>query len=361
MSKKNNSSSNTPSVSVIISMYNTQDYIGECLQSLLNQTLTNIEVIVADDCSTDNSVAVVKDIMPKFEGRLKLLKMKKNSGYPGLPRNSALKVAHGKYLYFLDSDDFIDATALEDLYKVAEEFEADVVHVEKYLEYRETEEGYKNIEKTYQKEPYVEKPTLETSDIGKRIEDLKNIRYLWWACNKLFRRKFWEESKIRFPEMTTYEDYFVTLMALTFAKNYVRVPFVSYHYRLRNSSLSHKTRDITEVIKNLAEAVYFMDSFMKESSFFTENPKQRYDMIDFYIKWRFDQSILKALFVTNEYDPIYIDSFLNERVFFNNSGKNVALTSYLFGVVAYQRMLLIGKDQQIADLKKQLEEKNNTR
>ena len=361
MAKKNNGGANVPLVSVIISMYNVEKYIEECLQSLLNQTLTNIEVIVADDCSTDKSVAVVKSIMPKFEGRLKLLQMKKNSGYPGVPRNSALKVAKGKYLYFLDSDDFIDATALEDLYKVAEEFDADVVHVEKYFSCVETDKGYEVAEESYQEGGFVDAPTLETSDIGKRIEDFKKKRYLWWACNKLFRRELWEKNKITFPAMTTFEDYFVVFMSLVTAKNYVRVPFVNYRYRIRNNSLSHKGKTVFEVIKNLVEAVRVIESFTKRTKFFIENPDQEYEMINFYVNWRLEVAIVKGLFVYNNLDCDKIYFYLAQNIFSDKPEKNIALTSYLFTLANYQQLLLIGKNLEIENLKKQLAEKNNTR
>ena len=97
----------TYSISVIIPMYNMEKYIGECLTSLANQTFQDFDVIVVDDCSTDNSRKFVQGFLETFSGRLKLKKMSKNSGYPGLPRNTALDMARGKYIYFLDSDDLL--------------------------------------------------------------------------------------------------------------------------------------------------------------------------------------------------------------------------------------------------------------
>ena len=79
-----------PAVSVIIPMYNAEKYIGECLESLLLQTFQDFEVIVVDDCSTDNSFSIVESYIPKFDGRLKLTKTEKNSGGGGyVPRNIA--------------------------------------------------------------------------------------------------------------------------------------------------------------------------------------------------------------------------------------------------------------------------------
>ena len=107
-----------PAVSVIIPMYNTEKYITECLNSLLNQTLENFEVIVVDDCSTDNSFAIAEKFIPAFESKNKTLvtvKFIQNSGCPGIPRNFAINTSKGKYIYFLDSDDFLDKNVLEEL------------------------------------------------------------------------------------------------------------------------------------------------------------------------------------------------------------------------------------------------------
>ena len=170
MAKKNNSA-----VSVIIPMFNAEKYIGETLNSLANQTFQDFEIIVADDCSTDNSRAVVQKFFATFDDRLRIVKLSKNSGSPGAPRNFALTKAHGKYVYFLDSDDLLDKTALEELFNVAENFEADVVHVEKYIVFKgETAEVH-----SFQTGEFVTEPTLETFDIGERVKGFTQKRYVW--------------------------------------------------------------------------------------------------------------------------------------------------------------------------------------
>ena len=162
----------SPNVSVIIPMYNAEKYVGECLKSLLNQTLKNIEIILVDDCSTDNSLAVAEKFIPAFEANDKQLltaTLTKNSGCPGIPRNFGIDFAKGKYIYFLDSDDFLDDTALEDFYNVAEEFNADVVHSEKCFVYENINGEMTDSVASTQTGEFVEKPTLETYDTGKRF------------------------------------------------------------------------------------------------------------------------------------------------------------------------------------------------
>jgi hypothetical protein len=109
-----NKSVNISAISVIIPMYNSEKYIGECLDSLLAQTFQDFEVIVVDDCSTDDSVVIVESYAQKFSGRLKLAKTEINSGGGGyVPRNIGLSLSSGEYFYFLDADDFIVEMALE--------------------------------------------------------------------------------------------------------------------------------------------------------------------------------------------------------------------------------------------------------
>lgn len=108
----------SPAISVIIPLYNAEKYLSDCLDSLLDQTFSDFEIIVVDDCSTDNSVAIVESYAPKFNGRLILTATKKNSGNAGYTaRNKGFLFSRGEYVFFMDADDMIIETALEELYK----------------------------------------------------------------------------------------------------------------------------------------------------------------------------------------------------------------------------------------------------
>ena len=341
-----------PTVSVIIPMYNVEEYIGECLQSLLKQTLKDIEVIVVDDCSTDKSADIAEKFQQIFKERLLLVKLQRNIGYPGLPRNLAMQQAHGKYIYFLDSDDFIKETALEEFYKVAEEFKADVVHSEKSYLY---EGDGKITVDSFQAGGFVEEPTLETFDTGKRVTDFIQKKYMWWACNKLFRREFLEENKITFPKMTSFEDYVFAFQCVVAAKNYVRVPFVSYYYRIRENSLSHGKRYTAEDIRNMAEAVRAMDKFMRGREFFKDNPSYRYDVIDFFVQWRIDV-VSKSVF-GQDFKLPEIYAILQEHSFSNSAEDNSALEAYLFVTAGIYKLFMQHQSDKIAQLQEQIRSK----
>ena len=114
---------NSPAVSVIIPMYNAENYISDCLDSILNQTFKDFEVIVVNDCSLDNSGAIAESYLEKFGGRLKIYDNKKNLG-AGSTRNKGLTLSRGDYIFFIDSDDFITPTALEEMILLMKNYNA---------------------------------------------------------------------------------------------------------------------------------------------------------------------------------------------------------------------------------------------
>ena len=312
-------------ISVIIPMYNTEKYIGECLESLANQTFQDFDVIIVDDCSTDNSREVVKSFSEKFSGRMKLKKLSKNSGCPGQPRNTALNMARGKYVYFLDADDLIAPDALENLYTAAENFDADVVQTEKFFAFME---GKPAEVQSYQTGEFVTAPTLETFDLGERVEGFAQKRFLWGAGGKFLRLKFLRDNKIIFPAIKCWEDFVFSFECLVAARNYVRVPFVNYYYRLRDDSLSHEAGNGIRFMDNLIGVVKSADDFMSGRKFFEDNPQYKFMVTDFFMQERI--KVFSKFFTDGEHDIGEIYNFLNKGVFSRRTQDTAALTSYLF-------------------------------
>ena len=112
-------------------VYNSEKYIKKSIQSIKNQTLKEIELICIDDCSTDNSLKVIKDFQEKDE-RIKRLNNKQNKG-PGESRNRGIEKAKGEFILFVDSDDWLEKEACEILYKKAKEENSDVVYIKPKL------------------------------------------------------------------------------------------------------------------------------------------------------------------------------------------------------------------------------------
>ena len=111
-------------ISVIVPAYNVEDYLGECLDSIINQTFTDIEIICVNDGSVDSTLDIFNDYASRDE-RINVISQE-NKGLSGA-RNTGLKHAKGKYIYFMDSDDYLEVNALERMYSAAEEKSADIV------------------------------------------------------------------------------------------------------------------------------------------------------------------------------------------------------------------------------------------
>ena len=314
---------------------------------------------MVDDCSTDNSLAVAKKTIPLFATqniKFSIITFSKNSGCPGIPRNVAIDFAKGKYVYFLDSDDFLDETALEDFYKVAEEFVADIVHAQKSFKYAEINGKFENQLINLDKGKFVENPTLETFDIDERIKNFveKNYNTLMW--NKFFRREFLLENNIKFPAITVSEDFIFSLMCLTCAKNYVRIPFIGHHYRKRTGSMTNSSATTATASLNLVEGVYVLDSFMKRQKFFIDNPKYRYLIIDAFNQILSDL-IFKHIFFEMDLEAADIYAFYCKDIFTVNPQKNIPLTAYLFTSTNIYKMLEKQQAEEIVRLKKILQNK----
>lgn len=286
------SQSGCPAISVIIPLYNDEKYIGACLESILAQTFYDFEVVVVDDCSNDNGVEVVENYMPQFGGKLTLLHTEENSGGGALPRNKGLYFSRGEYVFFVDSDDFIAKGALEELYSLAKDFNADVVYCEKNFETDEAGENVRLV--THQKGGLVERPTFETDILAKRVNFvLEND--IWGApwC-KLVRRDFLIENEIVFPNVFPCEDYFWTLNLFFFAKKFLRVPISVYFWRQTNKS-SIRGKDTIEDKFNLwlQPAIFglkHLDNVLGKLEFFRENADFRHAILDFVVKKMFAMS-----------------------------------------------------------------------
>ena len=280
-----------PAISIIISLYNYGLYIGECLESILAQTFQDFEVIVVDDCSTDNSVSVVESYILKFNGRLKLTRTKENSGGGGEPRNLGFSLASGEYVFFMDADDVFTKTALEEMYTLAKQYDADVVYCEKYfMSTGRGEKFAKNIhpaDSRIQKPPFVDKPELETDDMAERVSRAVNHRYWVTAWLRLVRRKLLLDNNIKFDSVIRSNDVSWTFKVLFCAKKFLRVPNACYIRRIHDESTSFRKRTPEGYIHSWMDmsvrALKDMDDFMEGIEFFRKNLTYRYKVLESFL------------------------------------------------------------------------------
>ena len=336
--------STNSSISVIISLYNYERYIGECLDSILAQTLQDFEVIVADDCSTDSSCAIVESYMPKFGGRLKLVHTQTNSGGGGEPRNLGFSLSRGEYLSILDDDDIITPTAFEELYPIAKAFDADVVACKKYF----------NVPAEHWHDPaawqalltfkipdgnFVDKPTLITADIAERVNMVARRENVlpWPMWAKLIRRDFLLENDIRFAD-NVLQDVIAAQCMIYVAKNYVRVPNVVNCYREREESLSNRKEDTLKYIRKylrvLTNGFKHMDDFLSGREFFRRRPDLKYRALENY----FNETIDYLQKIYDDMPSYEVDAVLREEF---SCGDNVALMAFTFNAMnAYVKLLM---------------------
>ena len=204
-------------VTVIIPIYNVEKYVRQAIESAINQTYQNIEIILVDDGSTDSSRTICDEYKLK-DNRIKVVH-KKNGGLSDA-RNAGLENSTGEYLMFLDSDDFLEIDAVENMYKEISQKDADYV-IGNYI--NATEEGQKWEKPVFDLEKY--KP------FKLNINDYKNSFFIMNSsvCNKIFRKKFIEKLGIKFVVGLPAEDAIFTTYCFMKAEKVYYTPEIVYH------------------------------------------------------------------------------------------------------------------------------------
>ena len=235
-------------VSVIVPIYNTAKYLNKCIDSILNQTEKDIELILVNDGSTDNSEDIINNYKDK---RIKYIS-KKNEGI-GKTRNRGIKEAKGKYLMFIDSDDYISSNCVEVMFGNAIKNNADIVISNFYKDY----DG--KLEK-------INYPFFEPSNL-KDNPDILNMINLG-PCNKLYLTDLVKSNK--FDEDIKYEDVNFVVSSLLKANKVVKIDDYLSYYVIHNSSETttrdKRIYDIIEVVERLNKKVenidYLKDNFV---------------------------------------------------------------------------------------------------
>lgn len=214
-----------PIISIIVPIYNVEKYLPKCIESILNQTFKEFELILVDDGSPDNSGAICDKYAEK-DKRIRVIH-KANGGLSSA-RNIALDTAIGEYIGFVDSDDYIDKYMYENLYKLCVETNSDigVCNFVRELNGEIRNKEFKLIVK-------------EFNNLEAMRELFKGILYRFSACNKLFKRECINE--IRFPEGRIHEDLSTTYKVFSNAKKVVYTSYGGYIYIKRENSILTST------------------------------------------------------------------------------------------------------------------------
>lgn len=223
-------------VSVVIPVYNVEEFLDNTLSDITSQTLRDIEIICVDDGSTDHSRQIIEEWQKK-DSRIQLIKQQNQ--YAGLARNNGLKQAHGKYVIFWDADDLFEHNALEVMYMQAEQEGSDICICEA-RKYDNAKEKYIPSDAYLKEDLLPEKQTFNKFDVPDYIFNLTN-NVPW---NKLYLREFVTKNKLEYQAIKQANDTYFTIMALFLAERITYVKDVLIAYRVNNQeSLSGKASD----------------------------------------------------------------------------------------------------------------------
>lgn len=232
-------------VSVIIPIYNIKDYIVRCLNSITNQTYTNLEILAVDDGSPDESGVIAEEFAEK-DNRIRVIH--RENGGLSEARNAGLNCATGDYIFFLDGDDWLDTNAIETLVRIANVHKADVVAcgITKVWE-----DGTENL--------WTDEAPGIWDGHESIIQMTRSINVCSVAWNKLYRTELWE--KIFFPEGCLHEDEYTIYKILYNCKKVIYIPDPFYKYLQRDSGIMGS--DISERGEDYLDALRSRMSFFK--------------------------------------------------------------------------------------------------
>lgn len=223
-------------VSVIVPIFNSENYLEKCLDSILSQTLNDIEIILIDDGSTDASLQIIKQYAKKYNN-IKY-KTKKNEGQ-AIARNLGIEMATGEFISFVDSDDYIENTMMEKLYKNVLENNSDIVICDYIEEYPN-----KKIEK---KSLFINAENLDKS----------YILSVAGPCSKIIRTEIFKKNNIKFLENNIYEDLAIIPTLALYTEKISYCEEVLYHYVIRNNSTMQQT-DYNKKLESIFNVMNFL-------------------------------------------------------------------------------------------------------
>lgn len=287
-----------PKVSLIIPVYNVENYIERCLNSVVNQTLKDMEIIIVNDGSKDSSKEKIEKYLKKYPW-IKYLE-KENGGLSDA-RNYGMQYVTGEYVAFLDSDDYVESTMYEEMYDIAKREDADMVECNFIWEY----------------------PNKKRNDIGEiyksKKEMIQKARVVAW--NKLIKREIIERTKVKFPVGLRYEDveFFYKLVPYLDKVSFVKKCFI--HYIQRGNSIANtqniRTKEIFQVLDNVI-------TYYKENGFYNE---YREELEYIYIRFLLCSSLKRICKIANRNERIQAqnETWENIKLKFPNWRKNPIL------------------------------------
>lgn len=233
-------------ISVVVPIYNVENYLDECLKSIITQTYTDIEVLCVDDCTLDNSINIVKKYM-RVDPRIKLISHEENRGLGGA-RNTGIRFAQGEYIAFVDSDDKLDATALDKCHDAITKYDVDAVVFGLNQLWSENEQSTHSA---------FHMQILPGSRVYNIADHKERLVEMWpSAWNKLYKTELIRAYGCCFPEKLLYEDHFFFYNYFAHVKAFYYIDEALYHYRVSRpgsitSAANGRENEVYKVLTDL--------------------------------------------------------------------------------------------------------------
>ncbi len=280
--------------SFIVPVYNTADYLNKCLDSILNQTYKNFEVIIINDGSPDNSINIINNYKERYNNIIVI--DKENEGL-SVARNCGIKVATGNYLIFVDSDDYVETDLLENIEKEIED-----VDVLRYQVVMESIDGIKNVE--------CKEEEFEATNGFDAFRYLSNYYFVEPAWCYAFKKEYFLENNFYFKKGMYHEDFGLIPYVLLKARKVKSISYLGYHYVVRKGSIM--TND--DYKKTVKKAFDMLEQY-KTLRLVSKNVGKKNNMDDYYLSYISNCVIVKARELKGEEKKIYIHELKKLKVF----------------------------------------------
>ena len=297
----------SPKVSVIIPVYNVEKYVARCLDSLVNQTMQDIEIICVDDKSPDNSIDILLEYQRQYPDKVIVIQSEINRCIGGA-RNLGLARAQGEYIGFVDSDDWVDLTMFEKLYQCASQTGSDVVDCDYQIMAPD-----KTMHRQSNSDDQIGELTLD-----KKKSLVLNPGRVW---TKIYKRSFLQENRLFFPEHLFYEENEFMPITMVHATKLGKVSKPLYFYFAGSTLSTTKKRNSRHHMDRLQTSINMREHFIE---------RKVYDIFRDEIDFRFIQLYYRTTIsmCLNKFDKPQIDYLFELRDYMRQNFKDYRSNPY---------------------------------
>lgn len=280
--------------SFIVPVYNTEKYLKKCLDSLVNQTYKDFEIIVVNDGSTDKSSSIISKYQKKYKNIIVI--DKENEGL-SMARNRGVQKSSGKYIIFVDSDDYVSNKLLEEVDKKIDD--SDILRFQIATE----DEGYTKINEYHEEE-------FESMCGYDAFKYLSSYHFVEPAWCYVIRKNYYIENKFSFKKGVYHEDFGLIPYVIYKARKVKSIDFIGYYYIQRNGSIMNNN----DYKKTVKKAFDMLEQY-KTMRLFAKNINRKNNLDDYFLSYISNSVIVKARELKKDEKKVYINELKKLNVF----------------------------------------------